>query len=144
MDRLGVWDSLTVMSRFAGPTHALLRIVAGVLFFCHGAQKLLGWFGGMPPGAKLTPLLVTAGLIETVAGTLICLGLFTRPAALLASGEMAVAFFKSHFPKGFFPIQNGGEPAVLFCFLFLFVWASGPGPWSLDRWLERRRAAPGA
>ena len=131
------------MSRFAGATQSLLRIVAGLLFICPGGMKLLGWFGGMPgpphPGG-LPPLLVTAGVIELVGGSLILLGLFTRPAAFVASGEMAVAYFKSHFPRGFWPIQNHGEPAVLFCFIYLFLWANGPGPWSLDALLRRRRA----
>lgn len=131
------------MSRFAGATQSLLRIVAGLLFICPGGMKLLGWFGGMPgpphPGG-LPLLLVTAGVIELVGGSLILLGLFTRPVAFIASGEMAVAYFKSHFPRGFWPIQNHGEPAVLFCFIYLFLWANGPGPWSFDALLRRRRA----
>ncbi|HTK68297.1 MAG TPA: DoxX family protein, partial [Candidatus Eisenbacteria bacterium] len=116
------------MNRWAGIAHSLLRIVSGLLFIHPGGMKLLGWFGGMPPGVTLTPLLVTAGVIELVCGTLIFLGLLTRPAAFLASGEMAVAYFKGHFPHGFWPIQNHGEPAVLFCFIFLYFAASGAGP----------------
>jgi putative oxidoreductase len=129
------------MSRFAGATQSLLRIVAGLLFICPGGMKLFGWFGGMPHGVVMTPLLWTAGVIEVVGGTLILLGLFTRPVAFIASGEMAVAYFKGHFPNGFWPIQNHGEPAVLFCFLWLFFWANGPGPFSLDEWIGRRRSA---
>jgi len=129
------------MNRFADTTHSLLRIVAGLLFICPGGMKLLGWFGGMPPEVQLTPLLVAAGVIELFGGTLVLLGLFTRPVAFIASGEMAVAYFKAHFPQGFWPIQNHGEPAVLFCFIFLFFWANGPGSISLDHMLERRRRA---
>ena len=128
------------MGRFEVATLSLLRIVAGLLFFCPGAMKLLGWFGGMPAGFHLTPLLTTAGAIELAAGTLILLGLFTRPAAFLASGEMAFAYFISHFPRGFWPIVNHGEPAVLFCFLFLYLSARGAGPFSLDAIRARPRA----
>ena len=127
-------------NRFAGVTHALLRIVAGLLFICPGGMKLFGWFGGMPAGVVLTPLLIVAGVIEVAGGAAIALGLFTRPVAFLASGEMAVAYFMGHFPQGFWPIQNHGELAVLLCFLFLFFWANGSGPFSLDEWLWRRRA----
>jgi putative oxidoreductase len=129
------------MKQIAGITHALLRIVAGLLFIHPGSMKLFGWFGGMPPGVTLTPLLVAAGIIEVVAGTLILLGLFTRPAAFIASGEMAFAYFIGHFPQGFWPIQNHGVAAVLFCFIFLFLWGNGAGPLSLDHWIERRRAS---
>ena len=129
------------MSRLAGATHALLRIVAGLLFICPGAMKLLGWFGGMPPGVPMTPLLVAAGWIELVGGALILLGLFTRPVAFITSGEMAVAYFIGHFPHGFWPIQNHGEPAVLFCFIFLFLSANGAGPFSLDSLMARGRSA---
>jgi putative oxidoreductase len=129
------------MSRIAGATHALLRIVAGFLFICPGAMKLLGWFGGMPAGVRLTPLLTAAGVIEVVGGVLIVLGLLTRPVAFIASGEMAFAYFIGHFPHGFWPIQNHGEPAVLLCFIFLFLCANGPGPFSLYRAVARRRQA---
>jgi putative oxidoreductase len=131
------------MNRLAGATHSLLRIVAGVLFICPGGMILLGWFGGMPaqPGdGGLPPLLVVAGVIELVGGVAILLGLFTRLVAFIASGEMAFAYFIGHFPHGFWPIQNHGEPAVLFCFIFLFLSASGAGPFSLDHMIRRRRA----
>jgi putative oxidoreductase len=131
---------LLVPARWTGPTHALLRIVSGLLFFCHGAQKMFGWFGGLPPGVKLQGLTLAAGIIELVGGILILLGLFTKPAAFVCSGEMAVAFFKAHFPSAFWPLQNHGEPAVLYCFIFLFLWAAGAGPWSLDGMLARRRS----
>jgi putative oxidoreductase len=129
------------MNRLAGATHALLRIVAGLLFICPGGMKILGWFGGMPAGVPMTPLLTAAGWIELVGGTLILLGLFTRPAAFICSGEMAFAYFIGHFPSGFWPIQNHGEPAVLFCFIFLFLAGNGPGPLSLDHAIRSRRGA---
>ena len=121
-------------------TQTLLRIVAGLLLFCPGALKLFGWFGGMPAGFALTPLLRTAGWIEVIGGPLIMLGLFTRPVAFLCSGEMAVAYFHGHFPQGFWPVRNHGEPAVLLCFIFLFLSAAGAGPFSVDEWLAKRSA----
>jgi putative oxidoreductase len=121
-------------------TLTLLRIVAGFILFCPGAFKLFGWFAPMPAGFVLTPLLRTAGWIEVIGGPLLMLGLFTRPVAFLCSGEMAVAYFKGHFPRGFLPIQNHGEPAVLLCFVFLFLSAAGAGPFSVDEWLAARRA----
>jgi putative oxidoreductase len=135
-----------MMNRFAGITHSLLRIVAGSLFICPGGMKLFGWFGGMPGPATaggLPPLMVAAGVIEFFGGTLILFGLFTRPAAFIVSGEMAFAYFIGHFPHGFWPIQNHGEPAILFCFVFLFLAANGPGPLSLDHLIRRPRAAAG-
>ena len=133
-----------MMKRFAGIAHSLLRIVAGAVFICPGGMKLFGWFGGMPgpPAAGgLPPLMVVAGMIEVFGGTLILLGLFTRPVAFIASGEMAFAYFMGHFPHGFWPIQNHGEPAVLLCFIFLFLVGNGPGPLSLDHLIWHRRAA---
>lgn len=129
------------MNRLAGATLSLLRIVAAMVLISPGAMKLLGWFGGMPPGVVLTPLLRLAGWIEIVGGVLILLGLLTRPAAFIASGEMAFAYFLGHFQHGgFWPIQNHGEPAVLLCFIFLFLSAVGPGPISLDHLMARGRA----
>ena len=127
------------MTRLAEITHALLRIVAGLVLICPGGMKLFGWFGGMPAGVPLTPLLITAGVIEVFGGVAIVIGHFTRAAAFLASGEMAVAYFKAHLPRGLFPIQNHGEAAVLLCFIFLFLAANGPGPFSLD---QMRRPKP--
>lgn len=128
------------MKRIGGITHALLRIVSGFLFIHPGGLKLLGWFGGMPAGAELTPLVTTAGVLELILGPLILVGFMTRPAAFLASGEMAFAYFIGHVPQGFWPIQNQGMPAVLFCFIFLFLFGNGPGPFSLDEWFRRRRS----
>jgi putative oxidoreductase len=115
---------------------SLLRIMAAFTFSLHGYQKLLGLFGGMGGNgatAAFGSLLWTAGCLEAVGGSLLLLGLFTRPVALLLCGEMAVAYFHQHSPRGFWPIQNGGELAVLYCFLFLYLSLAGPGPVSLDR-----------
>ena len=119
-----------------------LRIVAGFLFFCHGAQKLLGWF--LAPGAErmalaFPQLLWFAGALELVGGTLLVLGLLTRPTAFLLSGEMAVAYFKAHFPNGWIPLMNHGELPVLYSFLFLFLAAHGGGPYSFDGSMRKRR-----
>lgn len=114
----------------------LARVVIALLYCCHGAQKLFGVLGG----TRMTgnPLLLSAGIIEFGAGLLIAFGLFTRIAAFVASGEMAVAYFKMHAPHGFWPIQNKGELAVVYCFFFLFVAAHGAGPYSLDRLLRHK------
>ena len=109
---------------------ALARIVFGFLFACHGAQKLFGAFGGHP--MLNNPLIATAGVLEFVGGIIIALGIFTRPVAFVLSGEMAVAYFKAHFPGGFWPIQNHGELAVLYCFFFLYLSLRGAGALSID------------
>ena len=126
------------MNRWAGATHALLRVMSGFFFLMHGGMKWFGWFGGVGPMDTLTQV---GGVIELVGGALILVGLFTRPAAFIASGEMAVAYFKFHAPHGLLPIPNHGEPAALFCFIFLFFAANGPGPFSLDS-ARRRRPGP--
>ncbi len=110
--------------------YALVRIVAGLLFAQHGVQKLFGWLGGMGP-VPLTSQMGVAGIIETFGGLAIALGLFTSPVAFVASGQMAVAYFQSHLPRGFWPIQNGGELAVLYCFLFLYIASRGSVKWSV-------------
>lgn len=114
---------------------SLLRIFAGFTFSLHGFQKLFGYFGGLGHGASahLFSLMGAAGVLETFGGLLILLGLFTRPVAFILCGEMAVAYFKQHAPHGFWPIANGGELAVLYCFIFLILVSAGAGPWSLDR-----------
>jgi putative oxidoreductase len=111
--------------RFEPTAYALLRIVAGFMFICHGLQKLLGVLGGHR--VALASMLGGASIIETVGGLLVMIGLFTSPAAFICSGEMAFAYFMVHQPRGAFPIQNGGEPAVLYCFIFLFIAARGAG-----------------
>ncbi|HEY0159502.1 MAG TPA: DoxX family protein [Thermoanaerobaculia bacterium] len=121
---------------------SVFRVLAGLMFACHGAQKVLGWFGGLPPEAKGWMLQV-AGPMELFGGILIALGLFTRPVAFLLSGMMAVGYFHGHAPGGFLPKVNGGEPAVLYCWLFLYFWAQGPGAWALDN-LWKRRVPAGA
>jgi putative oxidoreductase len=127
------------MNRIPAITHGLLRIFAAAIVFCPGALKLFGWFGGMPKGVPMTPLIWTAGILEVVGGALLFIGLFTRPVAFILSGEMAAAYFIGHFARGFFPIQNHGEGAVLLCFTFLFLWGNGPGAWSVDGLRARRR-----
>ena len=120
----------------------LLRVVTGLLFFQVGSTKHLGWFGGMPGGGR--PALLTqigiGGVLEFYGGILIMLGLFTRPVAFLVSGEMAIAYFHGHAPNGFWPVLNGGHPAVLFCFVWLFFSAAGAGPWSVDALIKRETA----
>lgn len=119
----------------------LLRIVVGFLFFCHGAQKMLGWFGE-PGAARMSPAFPTliwfAAVLELVGGGLIVLGLCTRPVAFLLCGEMAVAYFKAHAPHGLIPLVNHGELAVLYCFVFLFFAAHGAGPYSIDGALRKK------
>jgi putative oxidoreductase len=113
--------------------YALLRIMAGFMFMLHGMQKLFGLFGGVPPGAP--PLIVYgAGAIEFLSGLLVLIGLFAAPAAFLASGTMAAAFFIGHvIPQGnILPIVNQGELAALYCFVFLYISAHGSGIWSVD------------
>jgi len=124
----------TFLGRYTEQTYALVRIVVPLLYFCHGAQKLFGAFGGMGGHSVWggPPLFIAAGLIEVPAGLLIGLGWFTTPVAFVASGEMAVAYFTQHLPGGLWPIENHGELPVLFCFVFLFIAARGPGIWSLD------------
>lgn len=111
----------------------LLRIVVGFTFTCHGVQKLLGLFGGLGGHAAHPGSLPWfGGLIETIGGVLIFLGLFTRPVAFILSGEMAVAYFLVHAPRGILPLRNGGELAVVYCFLFLFLATAGGGAFSVD------------
>lgn len=130
-----------ILARFQPHLLSVLRIVAGLLFMQHGLQKLAGWFGGVGGGGtvELFSLMGVAGVLEAVGGAFIVLGLFTRVVAFLAAGEMAVAYFMAHLPQSHFPIENGGEPAVLYCFLFLYLAAAGAGPWSVDAMLARNR-----
>jgi len=113
---------------------AILRIVVGLIFLEHGTQKLLGF----PPGERAFVEAMTmswwAGLLELVLGALITVGLFTRVAAFIASGEMAFAYWIAHAPRDVFPVNNGGDAAILYCFVFLFLVFAGPGKWSLDAW----------
>lgn len=115
---------------------SLLRLVIGFTFACHGLQKLFGLFGGAR--VQAFSLHWVAGFLEAFGGALILVGLFTAPVAFVLCGEMAVAYFKSHFPQGFFPIQNHGELAVVYCFIFLYLSVAGPGPVSADRLFRKK------
>jgi putative oxidoreductase len=115
---------------------SVLRLVSGLIFMAHGTQKLLNF----PPAARavdLSTLPGMAGFFELIGGALIALGLFTRPAAFICSGVMAVAYFTVHAPRSFFPVINGGDAAILYCFVFFYIFFAGPGPWSVDRILRR-------
>jgi putative oxidoreductase len=117
---------------------SVLRIVAAFLFFQYGSAKLLAFPAAVMPGGGTAPLASlpgVAGALELVGGVLLFFGLLTRPVAFMLSGEMAVAYFMGHASKGFWPVLNGGAPAVFFCFLWLYIASAGPGPWSVDaRW----------
>ena len=126
------------LGRFSKYIYAILRVVAGLMFMMHGTQKLLGFPGNTPPIA-IGSFMGFAGVLELVCGLLIALGLFTSFAAFIASGEMAAAYFMAHYPKSFWPILNSGELATLYCFLFLYIAATGPGIWSLDSSFRKRR-----
>ncbi len=117
------------LGKYSNVLYALMRIIAGALFACHGAQKLFGVLGGTRQTATL---MVAAGVIEFFGGILIAVGLFAGYVAFIASGQMAVAFFKQHYPAGFWPIVNRGELAVLFCFVFLYIASRGSGSLSID------------
>ena len=120
------------LSRWQPQILALLRIVAGLLFLEHATVKFFAFPIPFPMPGPLPPMLMAAGVIELVAGILLTLGLFTRLAAFIAAGEMAFAYFIGHSPKGFWPVENMGEAAILFCFIFLYLAAAGPGAWSVD------------
>jgi putative oxidoreductase len=118
---------------------SIVRIVAALIFMEHGTQKLFGF----PPSANPAPALFSlygfAAILEAVGGTLLVLGLFTRPVAFILSGEMAFAYWMSHAPRNFFPILNGGDAAILYCFLFLYLAFAGGGAWSVDRMISGKR-----
>ncbi len=122
-------------STWAPRLQSVLRIVAAFMFMSAGTMKLFAFPVGMPPNGGTVPwisLLGLAGILEVFGGGLLLLGLFTRPVAFLLAGEMAVAYFMGHAPQGFWPILNNGQPAVLYCFIWLYFSAAGAGPWSLD------------
>jgi putative oxidoreductase len=123
-----------IPTRWAPYLLSVLRIVVAFLYIAHGTQKLWGFPPAEPPRAAvaLLSLLGLAAVIETFGGLLMLLGLFTRPVAFILAGEMAAAYFLSHVPRGFWPLVNRGEPAVFFCFTWLYFAATGAGPWSLD------------
>lgn len=111
---------------------SVLRFVTGLIYLFHGTQKLLGWPASTNPLPALLSLPGIGGIMELVGGTLIMIGLFTRPVAFLLAGEMAVAYFMFHAPHSFFPILNRGDAAILYCFIFFYLVFAGPGPWSVD------------
>ena len=132
----------TRTSRAVEFTYFLLRVVSGFLFFQTGGLILFGWFGGMPGQSGPPPLMSQTGIggvLEFFGGIAIMLGLFTRPFAFVLSGMMAVAYWQFHAPQGGWPVQNQGMPAVLFCFIFLYMAARGGGSWSLDALISRKR-----
>jgi len=130
MDRLPVWAPRVL---------SVLRIVAALLFMEHGLMKAFH-FPAPQPGAPdpLPPMLLAAAWLEIIGGTLVLLGLFTRPVAFILSGQMAVAYFLAHAPQSFYPALNQGEPAILYCFLFLYLVFAGPGEWSVDAQVRKR------
>ncbi|HUF17989.1 MAG TPA: DoxX family protein [Thermoanaerobaculia bacterium] len=125
-----------IPEKFSPPLYAILRIVSGLLFLMHGTKKFFGWPGGGNP-VELVSLYGLAGIIEIVAGAMIMVGFFTSLAAFISSGQMAVAYFIAHIPRGFWPLENGGEPAALFAFIFLYMAAMGSGIWSVDAAMGR-------
>lgn len=126
---------LTRWSQLGPQLNGILRVVASVMFLMAGTMKLFAWPMGIPPDGSTAAFgtqIWIGGFLEVVGGLLMLLGLFTRPVAFILSGQMAVAYFQFHQPQGFWPTQNGGVPAVLYCFLWLYYSAAGAGPWSLD------------
>lgn len=126
-----------ILGRFTPQIYALMRIVTGLLFFCHGAAKIFGVMGG--PQVPYGSLLGAAGFIELVGGLLVAVGFVTGYAAIIASGEMAAAYFMAHAPRGGTPLQNQGELAVLYCFVFFYIAARGGGVWSVDSMMGSTR-----
>lgn len=131
----------TLQNVWAPRLLSVLRIVSALIFFAHGSQKMFGF----PPTDRAAPelfsLMGLAGTLETVGGALLFLGLFTRPVAFILSGMMAVAYWMAHAPQSFYPVNNAGDAAILYCFVFLYFVAAGPGPWSLDNLLRNKGRA---
>jgi putative oxidoreductase len=125
--------------RYSPHMLAVLRIITALLFLAHGTQKLLGFPASPNPGPALFSLFGLAGALEMVGGLFLVVGLFTRPVAFILSGEMAFAYWMAHAPRNFFPVLNGGDAAILYCFLFLYIAFAGGGPWSLDAMMRRDR-----
>jgi len=119
------------LSKYSPQILGVLRVVVGLLFLEHGLMKIVGFPAPMGAG-PLPPMIMAAGIIELVGGALVALGLFSRFAAFICSGEMAVAYFMAHFPRGIYPAQNGGDAAILFCFIFLYLAAAGPGAFAIN------------
>jgi putative oxidoreductase len=135
-------QAASTLDRYTPQALAILRIVTALIFMAHGTQKLFGF--PAPPGSGLPPvfsLLWVGAVLELVGGVLILLGLFTRPVAFVLAGEMAVAYWMFHAPRNLYPVLNGGDAAILYCFVFLLLVFTGPGAWSLDGARGRRRPA---
>jgi putative oxidoreductase len=130
------------MTRYSSQIYALLRVISGLMFAMHGTQKLFHWPPSDKMGGSLPPLMIVAGIIELVGGLLIAAGFLTKIAAFISSGEMAVAFFMGHVMRSgsILPIVNQGEPAVLYCFVFLYFAAAGAGIWSVDAAMRKEGA----
>jgi len=130
---------MNFLNGLSGPFLSLLRIVSGLLFLEHGTAKLFTFpateMFAQPP--EVGTLMWVAGILETVGGALLVIGLFTRPVAFVLSGMMAVAYWMAHAPQSIYPIQNQGDAAILFCFAFLYIAAAGPGPWSVDSAMKK-------
>ena len=120
------------LSKYSPQILGVVRIVVGLLFLEHGLMKIVGFPAPMGHG-PLPPMIMAAGIIELVGGALVVLGLFSRIAAFICSGEMAFAYFIAHFPRGIYPALNGGEAAILFCFIFLYLAAAGPGSFAINQ-----------
>lgn len=127
-----------ILTRYAPHKRSILRIVAALIFMAHGTQKILGF-----PESQFSPppfsLIWTAGMLELIGGALLVLGLFSRPVAFILSGQMAFAYWMAHAPNSPFPVLNGGDAAILYCFVFLYIFFAGPGPISLDARIGRDR-----
>jgi len=124
-------DLTTLRAAWTPRLLSVLRIIAALLLLQHGTAKMLG-FPHVPSFDHLSPLIATAGAIELIGGLLLLVGLFSVPVAFILSGEMAFVYFIGHFPRGFYPLLNGGNLPILWCFVFLYLSAAGPGPWSID------------
>ena len=129
---------MSKLDRWSPHALAALRIMTSLLMLQHATMKFFAFPAAMPMPGPLPPIIVAAGVIELITGILIVLGLFTRPAAFLASGTMAAAYFMGHATQGFWPVLNQGETAIMFCFAFFYLTFAGPGAWSLDALIRRR------
>ena len=127
---------------FGGLAHSVLRAISALVLMQHGFQKLFGMFGGRQV-TDFATLQGVGGILETFGGFMLLIGLFTRPVAFVLSGEMAVAYFLFHAPRGFIPVVNKGEVSLMLCFVFFYLFATGPGPYSVDAMLRGRRGAAG-
>ena len=132
---------MNALNRFADPFYCIMRFIVGLMFACHGLDKIFGTFSGKTEA--LPALMMLGGWIEIICGFLVALGLLTRIAAFVASGEMAAAFFMMHAPKSLIPYVNKGELAVVYCFVFFYIFLRGPGSWSIDAMIGRNRTASG-